>query len=229
MTAFVSLLIPTRDRRAYLPRVFDYFRRQDHPADAMELIVLDDGRDPVRDLIPDDPRVRYERLDTFVPLGTKRNLLCEASRGDVLLHMDDDDWQPANRVSAAVAALVDGVDVVGRTEIALWNLETDTLHRTHAAGTLHAHAGTLAYRRTYWQGHPWAADPRDEERQFLRNFVAPLAQLAGPPQATLVAIVHGDNARLTTRPLPVVTGARAEDWLGADDAAFYRAIDVGGW
>lgn len=225
----VSLLVPTRDRRAYLPRVFDYLRRQDHPADQLEMIILDDGRDPVQDLIPDDPRIRYAHLGPRVPLGTKRNLLCEAARGDILLHMDDDDWQAPTRVSAAVHALEHtGHPVAGQTVVAVWDLDTGHLHTTPSAGDRHAMAGTLAYTRDFWTTHPWAADPRDEERQFLRNFVAPVAQLPGPPWHTLVALVHGDNTRLRTAPLPRAPG-HIEDWLPPEDIAFYQAIDRSGW
>lgn len=227
MSPTVSILVPTRDRRDLLPRLFHHIAQQDLDPSLMEVVLLDDGRDPVRDLVPDDPRYRYEALPQRVALGTKRNLLCEAARGEVLLHMDDDDWQAPTRVSAALAALADA-PVVGRTSIALWDLAADTVHTTPAAGARHAHAGTLAYTRDFWRGHPWANDPRDEERQFLRNFVAPLGQLPGAPQDTLVAIVHGGNTRLVTRPFPRAE-ATIEDWLPADDLAFYRGLDLDGW
>lgn len=229
MRPLVSILVPTRDRRPYLPRVFTYLRRQDYPADRMEMIVLDDGRDPVEDLIPDDPRVAYRHVGARVPLGTKRNQLCDACRGEIMLHFDDDDWQAPTRVSEAVDALEQrGMDVTGRTRIALWNLDTESLHTSHAAGDRHATAGSLAYTRAFWEAHPWAADPRDEERQFLRNFVAPIAQLNGPPWQTLVALVHGDNARLRTTALPRVDDDISR-WLPEDDIAFYRAIDRDAW
>ncbi len=225
----VSVLIPTRDRRAWLPRVFHHLARQDHPADRLEVLVFDDGRDRVDDLVPDDPRFRYEHVGARIPLGTKRNLLCEAATGDVFLHMDDDDWQPADRISRAVAAL-DGGDgeVVGRTVVAVWDLLTDRLHTTPSAGDKHAMAGTLAYTRAFWTTHPWANDARDEERQFLRNFVAPMIQLPGAPHETLVALHHGDNARIRTAPLPAVDTS-IDAWLPQDDVDFYRSVPRDDW
>jgi len=228
MAPRVSILVPTRDRRDFLPQLWRQIAKQDVPADALEVVVIDDGRASIADQIPDDPRFRHEHLAHRISLGAKRNLLCEAARGEVLLHMDDDDWQSPTRVSAALAALEAGADVVGRTVIALWNVLEGTLHTTPPAGARHAHAGTLAYTRDFWRAHPWANDPRDEERQFLRNFAAPLAQLPGEPQDTLVAIVHGGNARLNTRPLPTVD-VPVEAWLPDEDVAFYRGLDLDGW
>lgn len=228
MSPRVSILVPTRDRRAFLPRLFAHIAAQDVSGDLWEVVLFDDGRDPVRDLVPDDPRFRYEHLPQRISLGAKRNLLCEAARGEVLLHMDDDDWQSPTRVSTALAAIDAGAQVVGRTDIALWDLASDTVHVTPPAGARHAHAGTLAYTRQFWKQHPWANDPRDEERQFLRNFAVPLVQLPGSPQDTLVAVVHSGNARLVTRPFPKVD-ATIEDWLPPEDIAFYRQADDGGW
>ena len=53
--------MPTRNRRAFVGQAIAYFQRQDYPA--RELIIVDDGDDPVGDLIPpDDPRIRYVAL-----------------------------------------------------------------------------------------------------------------------------------------------------------------------
>lgn len=50
MSNFISCLMPTYNRRAFVPQAVDYFLRQDYPS--RELIVVDDGTDPVEDLIP---------------------------------------------------------------------------------------------------------------------------------------------------------------------------------
>jgi hypothetical protein len=49
----------TYDRRDFVPQAIDCFLRQDYLG--LELIVVDDGSDPVADLLPDDRRVRYFR------------------------------------------------------------------------------------------------------------------------------------------------------------------------
>ena len=49
--------MPTHNRRPFVAQAIVYFLRQDYPN--RELIIVDDGTDPVADLIPDDPRIRY--------------------------------------------------------------------------------------------------------------------------------------------------------------------------
>jgi glycosyltransferase involved in cell wall biosynthesis len=56
----VSCIMPTFNRRPFVPQAIQYFLRQDYPE--KELIVVDDGTDPVVDLIGDADGIRYVRL-----------------------------------------------------------------------------------------------------------------------------------------------------------------------
>ena len=100
-----SCIMPTANRRRFVPGAIAQFLAQDY-ADA-ELVILDDGEDSVADLIPQDTRIRYLRTPRYKTLGAKRNAACEAARGDVILHWDDDDWYAPNRVRLQVDALRD--------------------------------------------------------------------------------------------------------------------------
>ena len=94
--------MPTRDRRRFVAQSIWYFLRQDYPN--RELIVLDDGDDPVDDLVPEDARIRYVGSTRSSSLGRKRNLGCELARGELVAHWDDDDWFSADRLRIQVAA-----------------------------------------------------------------------------------------------------------------------------
>src|SRR5262249_49186785 len=108
----VSCIMPTADRRAWVPYAIEYFLRQDYPR--RELVIVDDGSDGVQDLVPADERIRYVRLPSRQILGDKRNMCVEHSAGDLIMHWDDDDWMASNRISAQVAALQQGAgDVSG--------------------------------------------------------------------------------------------------------------------
>ena len=100
MLPFVSVVTPTRNRRGFVPMLLRLFRAQTWPADRLELVLADDGDDPVGDLVADDPRVQYVRSRRRLTIGAKRNLCASVARGEILVHMDDDDWYPADRVSA---------------------------------------------------------------------------------------------------------------------------------
>ncbi|MCU1245662.1 MAG: glycosyl transferase family 2, partial [Acidobacteria bacterium] len=56
-TPLVSCIMPTFERRAFIPQAMHCFLSQDYPN--LELIVVDDGNDPIADLLPSDPRIVY--------------------------------------------------------------------------------------------------------------------------------------------------------------------------
>lgn len=228
---FVSVLCPTRDHRKFVPKLLATFARQDWPRDRLELVIVDDGRDRVADLMPtDDPRVRYEALDARVPLGSKRNRLVELAEGTFCVHMDDDDWYPADRVSKAVAALqATGAEVVGTSEIAFWDHLSRAVHLVPRIGPKHVVAATMAFPKSYWHTQKFAPDPHTEERQFLRNFFANVQQLPGAPWETVLGISHGDNILPKNTSLPRAPVTLAEVVKDPAEIAFYEGLVDDGW
>lgn len=220
---FVSILTPTRDRRDFLPELFRAVRRQDYPQDRLEVVVVDDGRDRVEDMMPDDLNVIYEHLGQRVPLGRKRNRLVERSQGEFLVHFDDDDWHPADRVSRSVQALLDTPDacVAGRSDMVFWELATGNLHQLPVIGPKHVTAGSMTYRRSWWSAHRFAAVPHTEERQFLDNFEAPVLQLDGPAWRTVVAISHGGNILPKNTHMPLAAVGLEEAIPDPQSRAFF--------
>ena len=74
----VSCIMPTANRRAFIPQAIRYFLKQDYPA--CELIIVDDGADNVADLIPENESIRYIRLPERRSMGAKHNLACELAQ-----------------------------------------------------------------------------------------------------------------------------------------------------
>jgi len=138
----VSCLMPTFNRRAHVPAAIERFLAQDYPS--KELLVVDDGTDPVGDLVPDDPRIRYLSIPARMTIGAKRNLAAELASGEILANWDDDDWVASWRLSYEVDALLrSDADVVGLSTL---------LYLEPASGK----AWRYAYPR---QGAPWVHDP----------------------------------------------------------------------
>lgn len=112
----VSLIMPTCDRRSFIPQAVRCFQRQDYRN--LELVIVDDGVDPISDRIPEDARIRYFRLDHKLTVGAKRNFACAQSRGEFVVHWDDDDWYPARRVRAQISAMAErGADLCGSSQL----------------------------------------------------------------------------------------------------------------
>jgi len=102
----VSVVTPTYNRRMFIPTLIDIYKAQTYPKEKMEWIIIDDGRRSVEDLFQEVskeiPNIRYIRIDEKMRLGAKRNLLNKEARGSIIVAMDDDDYYPPDRVSAAV-------------------------------------------------------------------------------------------------------------------------------
>ncbi|MCI0526530.1 MAG: glycosyltransferase, partial [Nitrospira sp.] len=119
----ISCIMPTYNRRPFVPQAIKYFLRQDYPN--KELIILDDGTDKVRDLVPDLPEIRYMALPQKLTVGEKRNQAVEASRGEIILHWDDDDWMHPSRTRYQVENLLHAnVDINGINKVLFYDLHT---------------------------------------------------------------------------------------------------------
>jgi glycosyltransferase involved in cell wall biosynthesis len=104
MTASVSLIIPTRERAAYL----EYAIRTctENPQPNLEILVLNnastDHTDTVMQRIT-DPRVRYVRNDTRLSMRDNFEKGLSLARGDILCFIGDDDGVFPNAVETALA------------------------------------------------------------------------------------------------------------------------------
>ncbi|MEO6949661.1 MAG: glycosyltransferase family A protein [Ginsengibacter sp.] len=100
----VSCIMPTYNRRAFVPYAIQYFLRQDYPQ--KELIIIDDGTDKIEDIVPENSLIRYYRLENKISVGAKRNFCNNESKGDIIMHWDDDDWYSSKRISYQMNALL---------------------------------------------------------------------------------------------------------------------------
>jgi len=90
--AMFSILLPTRNRLDLLKRAIQTVLRQDF--EDWEIIISDNYSD--EDIQPyveslNDSRIRYQRTDSFVPVTDNWNRALDASRGDYVIMLGDDD------------------------------------------------------------------------------------------------------------------------------------------
>ena len=191
---FVSVCTPTFNRRPFINAMIACFNAQDYPQDRMEWIIIDDGTDPIEDLVASHPRVKYFKYDTKMTLGRKRNLLHEKSRGEILVYMDDDDYYPPKRVSHAVEQLVSHPDALcaGSSEIYIYFKHIKQMKRFGPYGPNHATAGTFAFKRKLIKNNRYNDDAcLAEERAFLKDYTVPFVQL--DPMKVILVFSHEHN------------------------------------
>ena len=222
----VTCIMPTHNRRHFVPRAIEYFLRQDY--DRAELLVVDDGTDLVRDLVPLHPQVRYLALPTRLTLGAKRNVACEQAAGEIIVHWDDDDWHSPRRVSTQVDGLLSAdVDACGLSRLWFYDPGVRRVweYRYPENGTPWVAGGTLCYWRALWQGSRFDDVHSGEDSSFVRS-LAPARVLALADNRIYVATVHAANTarRAVTQPAFVPSSPEVvESLLGADLAGIAAA------
>ena len=191
---FVSICTPTFNRRPFWPYAIKCFEHQDYPKDKMEWIIIDDGTDLIEDLVKDIPQVKYFKYTEKMPLGKKRNLMHEKSKGDILVYMDDDDYYPVERVSHAVNMLQTHPNALcaGSSEIYIWFKHIQKMFQFGPYGPNHATAGTFAFKRELLKDHKYDENAAlAEEKAFLKNYTVPFVQLE--PKKTILVFSHIHN------------------------------------
>lgn len=189
----VSCIMPTANRRRFVPFAIDYFLRQDY--ERRELVILDDGEESIADLVPEDARIRYIRQSRRRTVGAKRNACIEASQGEIIAHWDDDDWHAPGRLSLQVDALLSstaqlcGIDRLlfyapdsGRA----WEYHYGRGNRPWLSGS------TLVYRRSFWTQHHFPDVNIGEDTRFVWSG-APGALQVLDVNTFHVGIVHARN------------------------------------
>lgn len=189
----VSCIMPTRDRRHFVRQAIRCFSRQDYSF--RELIIVDDGEDAIGDLVPEDNRIRYVRLNQPLSLGGKRNLACQLSQGCFIAHWDDDDWMAPHRLRVQVAQLsATGAMICGVRDLLhfsptagqAWLYRYPPSERSWAAGC------TLLYRRSAWESHPFPEVNVGEDSAFIWQFPSNQVHTISD-QSLYVAIIHSGN------------------------------------
>jgi hypothetical protein len=218
----VSCIMPTFNRRAWVERAVRYFLRQDY--EARELIVVDDGSEPVGDLLPRDSAIRYVRLGQRASIGTKRNLGCEQARGEIIAHWDDDDWFAPWRLRYQVGQLLHGdADIVGLNSLLYWEPHAQRAwrYRYPTGARPWVHDPTFCYRRELWQRGPFPDTSHSIDTRYL--WQGPSKRVAALDDPSFyVGILHAGNtsAKHTTnacwRPRP---STEVQALLG-DDVSF---------
>jgi glycosyltransferase involved in cell wall biosynthesis len=223
----VSCLMPTFNRRSYIPRALRCFFAQDYPN--LELVVLDDGSDPIQNVLPDDPRIKYFYEQPKRNHGQKMNRCFELAQGEFGIVFDDDDFYPAHRISRYITPMIQYPQLVvtGTSTLYFYDLSTHLAYRyvrvdrppaTDAGAiglVLPEHArpirgiwmASIAVRKSRWAQARWDEIPAGADYNFLRQTPAELQYDLDDP-SLVIAAIHQNNACKKV----IGRGYRAEPW-----------------
>lgn len=192
---YVSCIMPTADRPKFIPLAVHYFLNQDFRN--AELIIVDDGKSPIKNLLPEHHRIRYFYEDHIGTIGMKRNYACEKAKGEIIMHWDDDDWYAHDWISKQLNALENSdADICGLDDITFfsplvgkfWRYADQGRERPWLSGA------TMAYRKSFWEKHPFKDLQIGEDYDYIWNSGAKI--LAHDYTEGFIATLHAHNTTL---------------------------------
>jgi glycosyltransferase involved in cell wall biosynthesis len=163
----VSCIMPTYNRRHYVKDAIQHFLDQDYTN--KELIIIDDGTDPIKEMIPSNTEIRYYRLSSKLTIGEKRNMANAKASGEIIVHFDDDDWYQRTWISQIVNKLLRNVDVTGLSTLYFKSdkLKQAWVYKYPNNSQAWVHGATFGYWRHVWEKHPFSSINIGEDNQFL--------------------------------------------------------------
>ena len=239
----VTIVTPTIGRKRFFQLPLYNFRHFDYPEDKLEWIIIDEGPVPVKEMIPDDPRIKYyyfskddiknlytkwkDKLDLTkskmkskkknkkknirallnihkksfhkgrIPLGMKRNLCASYATGEIIVHMDDDDYYPPGSIRTRINAILS----TNKLACACTTLNNYYPKKFISFGSIPDEkkpyerqfiSASLAYLRTFWIDRKFDnQDINEEGARFLRKRGGKVNEIL--PESVIVAIIHKNN------------------------------------
>ena len=170
----VSAIMPTRGRCEWAQEAVECFLSQTYPE--KELVIVDDGEEPSFPDCLKHEQVQYHRLNHRLTIGSKRNLACSRANGDVLMHLDSDDWSAPERMLDQINRLRGkGVGLTGYNRLRF--LEVATGEWWLFNGLRHQSLGTtMMYTREFWREHPFP-DINEGEDSAVYNRASKVANV----------------------------------------------------
>jgi O-antigen biosynthesis protein len=187
----VSMIMPTRDRPEWSQEALQCFLSQTWTA--KELVVVDDEDAPSFKEGLEMENVIYHRLPERLSIGRKRNVCCQLATGQIIQHLDSDDWSGPNRMQDQAQRLIDKpkMMVTGYDQMVFANRETKKawMYRSGSGccGT------SLTYWRHWWQSNLFKNLEIGEDTAFTGIAARGGALLTVPAGEHMVSWLHNSH------------------------------------
>lgn len=168
----VSCIMPTYNRQCFIPNAITQFLKQDYPN--KELIIIDDSDVSIKPLIPDSNMIQYHYLNEKLDIGSKRNIANQMSKGQIIIHLDDDDFYDTNWIAIQVSFLLENqLEITGlslplfydNAASVMWQYTYPNSERPWIYGA------TLCYTKQLWELNPFPTMNIGEDNAFVWSSV----------------------------------------------------------
>jgi glycosyltransferase involved in cell wall biosynthesis len=224
----ISVITLTRDRRAFFPLAKYCMVAQTYPEDKIEWVIVDDGKDQIKDLVTDLPNVTYILLDEPLTIGAKRNLAISKAKHDILVMLDDDDVYPNNSLISRVAHMLaePKKECLFSTVIPCYEIHETKSFMNVPPMTLpmsqRVSEATLCFTRKFWETRGFPDQQIAEADAFIRGREQMCRELS--PQDVIVSLIHKKNTSSRKPPTMEANGSH----YGFSDELFTLISEIAG-
>jgi hypothetical protein len=193
----VSIITITYNRRIFIPLAQYSYMIQSYPEQKLEWVIVDDGDDPIEDMLFGIPNVKYIRLDTKTSIGEKRNIGVKSAMYDMIVMMDDDDVYPNNSVLHRIAMMgkEPKKQCVFSTTIPCYDIQKHISFMNVPPYSLpmaqRVSEASLAFTRKFWEDRNFTDIQIAEGNAFIHDREEMCREVS--PQEVIVSLVHGKN------------------------------------
>jgi glycosyltransferase involved in cell wall biosynthesis len=187
--------MPTRNRCGFIPRAIRCFQAQQYPADwVVELLILDDSTEPVKPLLPDDPRIKYTWQSNVYNHGIKLNQCIELASGAFLLVWDDDDVYSTDRLARQIQPMIDRqqVQMTGTSTLYYYRKDMQKAWQYTSPKSI-GWLGAIAFRKSVWEQNKFDHIVAGADYNLQRKLPAE-AKLDLFDPKLVIASIHDTNA-----------------------------------
>ena len=168
---YVSIVTPTKNRKFIFDLPINNFSNFNYPPHKLEWIIIDNGTENLKDILPDDKRIKYITVEPDkYSIGELRNMSIENSSHEYIVYMDDDDYYDINSVKARIISLLkykeEGIECVGCESVPFFNLINGE-NMTGSNKKNYLAEASMAHTKEFWRKRQFNNDKIGEFRYFL--------------------------------------------------------------
>ena len=161
----VSILMPTYNRRNFLPLIMYNLKNMDYDKSKLEWCILDDGKEPLfenTETLNEIKKVLHPMKINYVynkvkkHIGVKRNLLVKQAKNKIYIMMDDDDIYFPSYIKHSIDTLKGSkIGLVGSNNMLfVYSTHNYNMSKIECHAKRQIHEATMCFTKKYFNSMP---------------------------------------------------------------------------
>jgi glycosyltransferase involved in cell wall biosynthesis len=200
----ISILTITKNRSHMFILPLHNWKNFNYPKDKIEWVIIDDSEtDKLKDLLPDDSRIKYVYHKVPMKIAEKRNYGMKRCKGEYISIMDDDDYHFPDSILSKIRILFDHPekDCVISSPIGFYDVHSETSVISNS-NDIDIPENTMMFKKRYWKNHRFGNGPNNESEwyNFCYNNSDKLINVSF--WFNIIALNHKENHHTLPKQMP---------------------------